>query len=86
MEKELVDREKHLRKEVNKKVEKKLAEKKKELLYSVSEYEDQLDYNYRMLEAKYKAGYVGLQDARICRRNTYQELLWEFYEHVDHTR
>ena len=58
LEKELADREKHLRKEVNKKVEKKFAEKKKELLYSVSEYEDQLDYKYRMLEAKYKAGYI----------------------------
>ena len=58
LEKELSDMEKHLRKEVNKKVEKKLAEKKKELLYSVSEYEDQLDYKYRMLEAKYKAGYI----------------------------
>ena len=56
--KELADREKHLRKEVNKKVEKKLAEKKKELLYSVSEYEDQLDYKYRMLETKYMTGFI----------------------------
>ena len=58
LEKELADREKHLRKEVNKKAEKKFAEKKKELLYSVSEYEDQLDYKYRMLEAKYMTGFI----------------------------
>ena len=58
LEKKLSDRENHLRKEVNKKVEKKLAEKKKELLYSVSDYEDQLDYKYRMLEAKYMAGFI----------------------------
>ena len=58
LEKELADREKHLRKEVNKKVEKKFAEKKKELLYSVSEYEDQLDYKYRMLEMKYMTGFI----------------------------
>lgn len=58
LEKELADREKHLRKEVNKKVEKKLAEKKKELLYSVSEYEDQLDYRYKMLQAKYMVGFI----------------------------
>lgn len=58
LEKELTDREKHLRKEVNKKVEKKLAEKKKELLCSVSEYEDQLDYKYRMLETKYMTGFI----------------------------
>lgn len=58
LEKELSDKEKHLRKEVNKKVEKKLAEKKKELLYSVSEYEDQLDYKYRMLEMKYMTGFI----------------------------
>ena len=58
LEKELSDKEKHLRKEVKKKVEKKLAEKKKELLYSVSEYEDQLDYKYRMLEMKYMTGFI----------------------------
>ena len=58
LEKKLSDRENHLRKEVNKKVEKKFAEKKKELLYSVSDYEDQLDYKYRMLEAKYMAGFI----------------------------
>jgi hypothetical protein len=57
-EKELVFREKHLRKEVNKKTQEKYNEKKTELLEEVSDYEDQLDYRYKMLQAKYMVGFI----------------------------
>lgn len=58
LEKELADREKHLRKEVNNKVQEKYDEKKTELLESVGDYEDQLDYKYKMLQAKYMVGFI----------------------------
>lgn len=58
LEKELDDRQKHLRTEVNKKVEKKLAEKESYLQHSYNQYESQLEMKYRMFEAKYIAGFV----------------------------
>lgn len=57
-EKELADRQKHQRTEVNKKVEKKLAEKERELLFLYNRYESSLETKYRILETKYMAGFI----------------------------
>ncbi len=57
-EKELADRQKHQRTEVNKKVEKKLTEKERELLLSYDRYESNLETKYRILERKYMSGFI----------------------------
>lgn len=57
-EKELADRQKHQRTEVNKKVEKKLEEKERELLFSYNRYESSLETKNRILETKYMAGFI----------------------------
>jgi len=57
-EKELADRQKHQRTEVNKKVEKKLEKKERELLFSYNRYESSLETKNRILETKYMAGFI----------------------------
>ena len=57
-EKELADRKKHQRTEVNKKVEKKIAQKERELLLSYDRYGSNLETKYRILERKYMSGFI----------------------------